>query len=95
MEAGKVPIVFGRGTRSIEALGWSTDMTIGLSSDAYCTVRALQYAEKWKIMFIKPAVQQELTSLGLATVEGDCLVITPTGMTVPRMLEPATPTQLR
>ena len=41
-------------------------------------------------MFVKPAVQRELISLGLATVEGDCLVITPTGMTVPRMPESAT-----
>ena len=63
---------------------------ISLTSDAYCTVRALQYAEKWKIMFVKPAVQRELISLGLATVEGDWLVITPTGMTVPRMPESAT-----
>lgn len=66
-----------------------------LSSDAYCTVRALQHAEKWKIAFVKPDVQRELTSLGLATVEDDCLVITPTGMTVPRMLEPARPNHLR
>ena len=72
------------------------DLTpISLSTDAYCTVRALQYAEKWKIAFVKPAVQRELTSLGLATVEDDCLVITPTGMTVPRMPEPATSSHLR
>jgi hypothetical protein len=62
--------------------------TINLSSDAYCTVRALQYAEKWKIAFVKPAVQRELTSLGLATVEDDCLVITRMGMTVPRLSQP-------
>jgi hypothetical protein len=68
---------------------------ISLSSDAYCTVRALQYAEKWKIAFVKPEVQRELTSLGLATVEDDCLVITTIGMTVPRILEPAPADHLR
>ena len=56
------------------------------------TVRALQYAEKWKIAFGEPIVQRELTSLGLRTVEDDCLVITSMGITLPRMHEAATPT---
>ena len=96
VDARKVPIVFSGAKSSICASDRMHDMTpISLSTDAYSTVRALQYAEKWKIAFVKPAVQRELTSLGLATVEDDCLVITPIGMTVPRMPEPATSSHLR
>jgi len=68
---------------------------ISLSTDAYSTVRALQFAGKWKLKFIKPLVQRELTSLGLATVEDQWLLITATGMKVPRMFEPIPSRPLR
>jgi hypothetical protein len=61
---------------------------ISLSTDAYSTVRALRYAGRWKLKFIVPVVQRELTSLGLASVDDDWLVITAAGMAVPRIHEP-------
>jgi hypothetical protein len=60
---------------------------ISLTTDAYSTIRALQYAGKWKLKFVRPAVQRELASLGLATVDDEWLVVTAHGMSVPRIVE--------
>jgi hypothetical protein len=61
---------------------------ISLSTDAYSTVRALRHAGKWKLKFIRPVIQRELTLLGFATVDDEWLVITAAGMAVPRIPEP-------
>jgi hypothetical protein len=61
---------------------------INLSTDAYSTVRALQFAGKWKRTLVKSVVQRELTSLGFAIVDDQWLVITDRGSAVPRLLQP-------
>ena len=70
VDARKVPIVFSGAKGSIPDSDRMHDMTpISLSTDAYSTVHAFNTLRKWKIAFVKPAVQRELTSLGLATAK--------------------------